>query len=615
MGGFAGALRGGLAGAAEAAGAPQAAQSLEDANDRSRQEKANKIKMQVAPLSLALQGYKARFSDAADPNDPSKAAPGKEAEYNAAHDGMAAVIGKIRALISPPPKEDPHGLSLLEHELTDKLHITRHAVDEAKKAQKGKVAAYNQQTTDATNATVQGTVPYEKTGEGRKLELQERLRKEAQATKFSNYLLPDGKTIVPIDENHQTPPEGSHKVGNSVSASQARSLGQGIGVGDAVKAMQTAGQRFMKDDGITPWTTEELQKFPVNMKLSPLSLSGKLVYVPSDQNSSRFVVGNKVYLKDQFGDINLENPLGDARTGNTSVDAFGVKTSTTPDSPGATGSAPFPPSAPAVTSPSTPTPKANGLKTHVDQVRARTSSSQSANLDENGHIPTSAGNPNLVAAANELLDGKSQKDLQVPQKDKQAAAELARRYGYLGEGMWTPRERMQVDQSQQLIDTMRNDKEIMSVFDEGSFKRALIQSAIEKSKENGIKANFERALLNKGLSPKDVKFVQSYQNLIGRIQGLAMLTRGSGRTTEAAVNRMMQELPNILTAQSAKGAQHAFDLIQNELDIGMGKGKRSTSGGWKPPADAPPAPKEDDHKLKDGDKVIAVSRGGQWVQP
>jgi len=43
--------------------------------------------------------------------------------------------------------------------------------------------------------------------------------------------------------------------------------------------------------------------------------------------------------------------------------------------------------------------------------------------------------------------------------------------------------------------------------------------------------------------------------------------------------------------------------------------KPAGGGAWKAPADAPPAPKEDNHLLKKGGTVIAKSQGGQWVKP
>jgi hypothetical protein len=41
----------------------------------------------------------------------------------------------------------------------------------------------------------------------------------------------------------------------------------------------------------------------------------------------------------------------------------------------------------------------------------------------------------------------------------------------------------------------------------------------------------------------------------------------------------------------------------------------AAAGGFKVPADAPPAPREDGHKLKANGQVIAISKGGQWTAP
>lgn len=54
---------------------------------------------------------------------------------------------------------------------------------------------------------------------------------------------------------------------------------------------------------------------------------------------------------------------------------------------------------------------------------------------------------------------------------------------------------------------------------------------------------------------------------------------------------------------------------RNQLTkIDMGEGA-SRAAGFKAPSDAPPAPKEDGKLLKSGGQTIAVSKGGQWVQP
>jgi hypothetical protein len=54
--------------------------------------------------------------------------------------------------------------------------------------------------------------------------------------------------------------------------------------------------------------------------------------------------------------------------------------------------------------------------------------------------------------------------------------------------------------------------------------------------------------------------------------------------------------------------------IDNTPEGPKTKELKSTRG-WKAPADAPPAPKQDGKVLKADGKVIAKSKGGQWVQP
>jgi hypothetical protein len=62
-----------------------------------------------------------------------------------------------------------------------------------------------------------------------------------------------------------------------------------------------------------------------------------------------------------------------------------------------------------------------------------------------------------------------------------------------------------------------------------------------------------------------------FNQTVGRIQALGQLTRGGRAATEAAINRMMNELPYPTTTHSSEAAKNAFDLIQNELDIAMQK--------------------------------------------
>lgn len=125
----------------------------------SRDRVANENRLKIAPLVQASQAAQTRLALFADPNDPSKPVAGKEAEYAAAHDELADVIGKMRTTLHPPPANDPHGLGYLADKVSDKLHITRDLVDKAKAKQAVKVGNYQQQGKQDVKTAVQST-PY-----------------------------------------------------------------------------------------------------------------------------------------------------------------------------------------------------------------------------------------------------------------------------------------------------------------------------------------------------------------------------------------------------------------------------------------------------------------------
>ena len=146
-------------GFSDAAGNSTAADDVGEWQDQRQQKRADQIKETLAPLVQASQAAQTRLALFADPNDPTKAVAGKEAEYGAAHDQLADIIGKMRTILHPPPADDPHGLSYLAHRATDKLHITRDLAERARDKQTGKVEKYNDQTGQQVQATVQGIMP------------------------------------------------------------------------------------------------------------------------------------------------------------------------------------------------------------------------------------------------------------------------------------------------------------------------------------------------------------------------------------------------------------------------------------------------------------------------
>ena len=158
MGGFLNAVRGGVAGLEEASGNQQGAQRLEGQIDQAKQEKANKVRMQIAPLALAAKGIESQLPALLDPAT-GKPRPESQARFDELHDQLSDIIHKQRMILLPPPKEDPHGLGHLAHTVTDKLHITNNAVAQAKAANQKKIADYNKESDAQVKETMQGVVP------------------------------------------------------------------------------------------------------------------------------------------------------------------------------------------------------------------------------------------------------------------------------------------------------------------------------------------------------------------------------------------------------------------------------------------------------------------------
>jgi hypothetical protein len=100
-------------------------------------------------------------------------------------------------------------------------------------------------------------------------------------------------------------------------------------------------------------------------------------------------------------------------------------------------------------------------------------------------------------------------------------------------------------------------------------------------------------------------------------------TRAKNAIEQATTGRLAPEIET----QFASEIQHAYEISQKaaddlkiQFDNAMHKAPVSNKtpggpGAWKPPADAPPAPKEDGKVLKANGQIIAKSQGGNWVQP
>lgn len=369
-------------------------------------------------------------------------------------------------------------------------------------------------------------------------------------------------------------------------------------------------------------TPAQLAEMPPGTIAREFRAGTQIFYALGDQNSKTMKVGNEVYNIPAIGPITADNStaLGVANPGSSSIskDQYGNVTTSarTPNTPGAT----LPPANPVIApgsiptlqrrSEATATPSNNpgarspGTKPAGGAVKSKPISAAAPSiplsnlppLDENGHIPDGVGNPQVRQFANDLLDSKDVKD--IPAKARAAAEAMARPYGW-EQGKFTPKELSQIQQSSALLSRMVSDPKddpqslspiVDKVFSENSLKRGLISARIHGTGPKTPTEGATQALQNSiALSSDDIQFIQLYKQMIGRIQGLSQLTRGSNRQSEQAVQRMISELPDPVMVSTPAEARNAFALVQNELDIALQK-KEWGGGGGKPAPRSSKAP-------------------------
>lgn len=214
-------------------------------------------------------------------------------------------------------------------------------------------------------------------------------------------------------------------------------------------------------------------------------------------------------------------------------------------------------------------------------------------LDADGHIPTgSLAHPLIREAANELLDGRDLKDIK-PAKIQTAASALARRFRNAEGDVWeqgkfTPKEKMQLRISVKFIDQMLNDGSLKAL-DDSAWQRNLTEwsrSAPPPEKEKGVMdfvTGFLRAKASETRSPTQQLFKDDFNNIVATISGIRQLTQ-PGRPTEASVNRLMAELPNLITAKNSADGRLRLERLLAEIRTAIQKGNLTgvegkTSGG------------------------------------
>jgi hypothetical protein len=210
------------------------------------------------------------------------------------------------------------------------------------------------------------------------------------------------------------------------------------------------------------------------------------------------------------------------------------------------------------------------LKTQVPAPpQTLTSGTGNLQLDATGHIPATAPyNSNLIGAANQLLDGMDIGKLTIPQKAKEAASNLARAYGWGGQGMFNPQQKLQIKEASTFLNDAI-DSPALSVLNNWASRQKII-AAINNS-ENHPGWTDSLIARNLDLNPQEAEFLRMFRQLTGTISGLASLTR-PGRPTEAGIRRLMSELPNPNESHSAADAKARLKRLTREIEIATQKG-------------------------------------------
>jgi hypothetical protein len=190
-------------------------------------------------------------------------------------------------------------------------------------------------------------------------------------------------------------------------------------------------------------------------------------------------------------------------------------------------------------------------------------------LDADGHIlPIKGVPPTVVETANELIDEKDMDKIKYAKLIPVAAA-LARKYGW-EQGKFTPKEQTLLRESTNFIQRAMRDGS-MKALDEGITSRLKLAQLIQNPEKENFIGRSAQTYLATGMSPSQQKFIQTYNQLVGTISGLAQLVR-SGRITEPTIERLKAELPNPITTKDSKDAQQRLQRLLDEVNVAMRKG-------------------------------------------
>lgn len=195
-------------------------------------------------------------------------------------------------------------------------------------------------------------------------------------------------------------------------------------------------------------------------------------------------------------------------------------------------------------------------------------------VDADGHITTAPGaSPQVLEGANQLLDGTDKEKL--PTKTRELSAALARRAGW-EQGKFTPKEQVQLREATTYLQKAASDPSLAAL--DASFSdRMQLAQVISNPDAQGFIGRGLSTAAAQNMDPKQVAFVQMYNQLVGTIAGLSSLVR-SGRATEATIERLKSELPNPTTTKDSADGRQRIQRLLSEIDVAMDKGSFGGTG-------------------------------------
>lgn len=233
--------------------------------------------------------------------------------------------------------------------------------------------------------------------------------------------------------------------------------------------------------------------------------------------------------------------------------------------------------APSAAPPASVAKKSTGAPATPKQLKAQipapppdapASTSSGFPVDADGHIPDAdiqkrGLNKNLVQIANNLMDGTSIKDVNT--HDRGAAEALAKQYGWGGQGMFSPRETLQIKEGASFLNKMANSPSL-KVLDGGFFSNLPMTGASTDPTKEGFFGRMGASMSAHAQSPQQQEFMRLYRQLDAMAIGLRSLVQ-SGRGTQKQTDLLISELPNPINTPSSKDAKERLKLVQQELDI------------------------------------------------